>query len=167
MSPILRLAVLSLLVLLSFPPPVRLNLSASAPRGLYFLSGEGEVAAGDPVLVCLPAGLAKFGRSRGYLSRGRCHGASEAIKRVIARGGDQVHLGLTYLVVNRRIYVYPPVPVEDFAGRRLELWHHGCFTVPHGQVFVLGITAARSWDSRYFGPVPASSVRSKLTPAWR
>ena len=50
---------------------VGLNLSASAPRGLYLM------VVGDPtsdalVVACLPADVAAFGLVRGYLGAGTC-----------------------------------------------------------------------------------------------
>jgi type IV secretory pathway protease TraF len=46
----------------------------------------------------------------------------------------------------------------DSLGRPLEQLPFGTQIVRDGQVWVLGIHRERSWDSRYFGPVPRSSI---------
>jgi type IV secretory pathway protease TraF len=33
-----------------------------------------------------------------------------------------------------------------------------------GEVWLFGFNDARSWDARYFGPVPAAGVRGVLRP---
>jgi len=36
--------------------------------------------------------------------------------------------------------------------------------VAAGQVWLFGFNDARSWDARYFGPVPLANLRGVLTP---
>lgn len=52
----------------------------------------------------------------------------------------------------------------DSLGRHLELFPLGRSVVRDGGVWVLGVQRERSWDSRYFGPIPASSIVSVARP---
>jgi type IV secretory pathway protease TraF len=42
----------------------------------------------------------------------------------------------------------------------------GRYVIPPGEVWLVSTFSPRSWDSRYFGPVPASAIVSALTPLW-
>ena len=50
---------------------VGLNLSASAPRGLYRMVASTPIRD-SLVVTCLPADVAAFGLVRGYLGAGTC-----------------------------------------------------------------------------------------------
>src|SRR2546422_2428892 len=81
---------------------LRVNLSGSMPIGLYRVS-NGPPAKGAMVLACLPASVAMFARSRGYVPSGRCPGATAPIgKVVLAMAGDSVQVTGAGLIVNRR-----------------------------------------------------------------
>jgi type IV secretory pathway protease TraF len=53
---------------------------------------------------------------------------------------------------------------RDSAGRPLdhEVW--GSRRVAAGAIWLFGFNDARSWDARYFGPVPVENVRGVLKP---
>ncbi len=76
------------------------------------------------------------------------------IKRVVAVGGDTVQIKDQALYVNNvrknEPYVrdHNPSSMPDF----------GPVTVPPDQLFVMGDNRGDSQDSRYFGPIPKSSV---------
>lgn len=74
---------------------------------------------------------------------------NDLIKRVIAVDGDTVELrrGALYLNGGRQ--------EEPYLKRKpKERRSFGPETVPEGHVFVMGDNRVRSYDSRYFGPVP-------------
>src|SRR5207302_5413533 len=72
---------------------LHVNLSPSAPRGLY-RAIAGAPTRGAWVAACVSAEAATFGRARGYLGAGSCVGGVQpVIKPVVALAGDVVELG--------------------------------------------------------------------------
>jgi type IV secretory pathway protease TraF len=53
----------------------------------------------------------------------------------------------------------------DKRGRKLPVWQ-GCRTVQSGEVFLMNGGVPDSFDGRYFGPVPDSTVIGSATPLW-
>jgi conjugative transfer signal peptidase TraF len=121
---------------------------------------------GDLVLACLPDAIAQLGIARGYLLRGRgCGDGVEPVgKRLSALPGDSVEVMPYYIAVNGQRLEHSATLARD--GRGVLVLHvaWGRYTVHPGEVWLFGTKDARSWDSRYFGPVPASSVRAALEP---
>ena len=54
---------------------------------------------------------------------------------------------------------------RDGPGRPLPVWQ-GCRTLGAGEIFVMNWQSADSFDGRYFGPIPASSVIGRAIPVW-
>ncbi len=83
------------------------------------------------------------------------------VKRVIAVGGDEVCITKETIYVNgepvRDDFVLIDNCKETFMGYSPEI-----FTVPEGQIYVLGDHRDNSIDSRYFGVVDADSVIGKV-----
>jgi conjugative transfer signal peptidase TraF len=121
---------------------------------------------GDLVLACLPDAIARFGSARGYLLRGRgCGDGIEPVgKRLGALPGDSVEVMRDYVAVNGQRLEHSATLSLDSRGQSVKHVAWGRYTVPTNQVWLFGTKDARSWDSRYFGPVPASSVRAALEP---
>jgi conjugative transfer signal peptidase TraF len=142
---------------------LRINLSPSIPLGLYTIEHVGGrgVRRGSIVLVCLPHAVALVGRERGYLLRGSCPGGAAPVgKPVFAVAGDTVtaqdgiercHAGIAYA----RPFDY------DTAKRPLTHPADGTYVILPGTIWLLS-ASPRSWDSRYYGPVPVSGVRGVL-----
>ena len=143
---------------------VGLNLSASAPRGLY------RMVAGAPtrdalVVACLPADVAAFGLVRGYLGAGTCPGGAQPVlKRVAAVAGDAIDLDGVGAIVNGVRLIRQPITDRDHAGRPLPRLPFGRHVVAPAHVWLAGQSHARSWDSRYFGPVAVAGVRGVARP---
>lgn len=78
------------------------------------------------------------------------------VKRVAAVAGDRVRVEQGMVYVN-------DVPVNSGREPKGAKMLHGPsqqgLVLEKGQVFMLGDNAARSWDSRYFGPVDREDVR--------
>lgn len=145
--------------------PVRINWSGSAPLGLYATSVKTSLSRADLVVVCLQGTLATRGRARGYLAAGSCpNGTSPILKQVFAIAGDEVELRGETFVVNGQVIGRSRRLGEDSRGRPLEALPFGRNVVREGEIWVLGIYRARSWDSRYFGPIPVSSVVGVARP---
>ncbi len=145
------------IVLAGYCGGFRINTTPSEPLGLWrIMALDRPAAKGDLVFVCMPenAGSA-IGKARGYLRPGLCRdGAGPLIKTVVAVAGEKITVGGSVAIdgialANSRIVKL------DGKGRQLSAYAGG--VVPDGQVF-LHSPFAGSWDSRYFGPVPASGI---------
>ena len=82
----------------------------------------------------------------------------EYIKRIIGLPGD------TIMIKDGNVYVNGQEIPEQFTSAATNVWQDGFskegvpFTVPAGDLFVMGDNRPRSSDSREFGPIPESSV---------
>jgi conjugative transfer signal peptidase TraF len=81
---------------------LHVNLSASAPRGLY-LAVAGRPTRGAWVVACVYPHAADLARARGYLRPGPCTaGVQPVLKPVIAVAGDVVEIGPDAVTVSGR-----------------------------------------------------------------
>lgn len=141
----------------------RLNLTPSYPLGLWqIVPLNRPVATGDLVVICPPDNAA-FSQAleRGYVRLGLCPGwLSPLIKTVVALPGQHVAVdaGVT---IDGSVLEHSEVRGTDAEGRALSPWAGG--VVPAGHLF-LHSTFAGSYDSRYFGPIPASGVLGLARP---
>lgn len=140
------------------------NLSGSMPIGVYRHTRE-PIQVGTTVAVCLPLEIAQFGRARGYLHAGSCAGGTQAVlKHIAAMGGDVVEMQADGLTINGRSVAQSAVLSQDSYGRDLPHLPWGAITLAPGDLWLLSITDPRSWDSRYYGPVPTSAVIATAQP---
>ncbi|MDB4950462.1 MAG: traF [Gemmatimonadetes bacterium] len=149
---------------------LRFCLTPSIPLGVY-QTVQGEAPApGLVVMVCLTEPAASLAARRGYIGDGRpvrdgCADGLEPLgKRVLATGGDTVAVADRGLAVNGR-----PVPrtarlPRDSYGRPLPLYPAGVYVVHAGDLWVVATDSRRSFDSRYFGPLPQRNVLAVLRP---
>lgn len=136
------------------------NSSSSVPGSVYLaLPPFRRVERGDVVLVCLPRAFALEGVSRGYIGRGPCGAGSEPLLKIVAAvSGDVVDEGDEGVRIDgRRVRNSRPIR-SDFEKRALQP-RYGRLVIPAQSVWLMGV-ATRSWDSRYWGPVPESAVRA-------
>lgn len=142
----------------------RFNWTFSAPVGVY-RELPGPSRRGDLALLCLPSGIEGLGRARRYLSAGTCgHGSSPVLKQVVALPGDEVEVQQNFFAVNGRMLDRSELREVDSFGRPLAHVPLGHRKVPDGEAWVLGIYRERSWDSRYFGPIPIESIIGRVEP---
>jgi conjugative transfer signal peptidase TraF len=141
---------------------IRINLSPSLPIGLY------QVASGpDATLVefCPPEPFGSMANARGYRQRGTCpDGGAPLMKPVVARAGDTVRLSEKVVAVNERTLPNSAPMERDAVGRPLHPWPFGLYSVRLGAIWVVSTYHPRSFDSRYFGPIPETLVRDRLRP---
>lgn len=150
---------------------LRLCLTPSLPLGVY-QTIDGAPVPGVVVMVCLSEPTATLAATRGYIARGRPFGTEDVCpdgteplgKRVLATGGDTVAVADSGLAVNGR-----PVPrtrrlPRDSQGRPLPLYPEGVHVVRAGELWVVATLSRRSFDSRYFGPLPEKNVLSVVRP---
>lgn len=123
--------------------------TASLPRPL---------SVDSVVLVPLPAKAAALAAQRGYLPT-----RVPLLKRIGAIAPQEV------CIVGRSVRI-DSVPVAavlaaDRFGRPLPSWQQ-CRRLEPGELFLLSVTNPASFDSRYFGPVSASTVIGVAHPVW-
>jgi conjugative transfer signal peptidase TraF len=139
-------------------PRLLWNASASVPIGFYVIHPAGGLTTGELLVVKPPAALAQFMAARGYLALG-----VPLIKRVAALPGQIVCRS------GRKITVDGIAEAEaldrDARSRKLPVWQ-GCRTVRSGEVFLMNAGVTDSFDGRYFGPVPDSTIIGSATPLW-
>jgi signal peptidase I len=88
-------------------------------------------------------------------------GGREAIKRVVAVGGQQVAIRDAELYVDGTLVEEPQVD-----SSRIDGTYFGPVTVPEDTVFVLGDSRSGSIDSRVYGPVPLDSIIGRVAVTW-
>jgi conjugative transfer signal peptidase TraF len=146
-----------LLVVTAVAGGYRINLTPSEPLGLWRMIPLHRPAAVDDLLfICPPETAAmRAARARGYLRSGSCPGSvAPLIKTVIAVARQHVEIGDS-VSVDGRVVSSSSLALRDGKGRPLTPFPSGI--VPPGYVF-LNSAFPGSYDSRYFGPVPASGI---------
>ena len=142
------------------PPAPRLvwNVSDSAPRGLYAVSPDARMAAGDMVAARTPAPWRGLAARRHYLPAN-----VPLLKRVVAAEGDIVCAHGERISIN----AVPAVTrrARDGAGRILPWWE-GCRALRGGEYFLLMADTPDSFDGRYFGVTAARDVIGKARRIW-
>ncbi|NIJ46662.1 S26 family signal peptidase [Rhizomicrobium electricum] len=134
------------------------NASASAPVGLYIRGDESAVSLGDLVLVEPPRNLARFADKRHYLPLG-----VSLIKRVMALSGSTICGAGDTVRIDGRVFLKR----RRLDGQLLPLpsWS-GCHRLGSGEVFLAMENVPGSFDGRYFGPLPVTTIKGRLVPLW-
>lgn len=140
------------------------NTDSAAPAGIYRVVGR-HVKRGDLVAACLPIPVARQGLARGYLRPSGCPGGAEPVdKQIGAVPGDVVDIEPRWVAVNGVRFANSATASHDSAGRPLAHIAWGKHRVAAHEVWLFGFNDGRSWDSRYFGPIPAANLRGRLEP---
>jgi conjugative transfer signal peptidase TraF len=145
---------------------LRISLTDSAaPVGIYRIVRGLSVKHGELVGACLPASIAQGGLTRGYLQKGDCPGGAEPVAKIVgALPGDVLEVQPGWVSVDGQLFADSAVAPRDSMGRTLPHVPWGRRQVAPGEVWLFGFNNVRSWDARYFGPVPLSEVRAALKP---
>lgn len=142
---------------------LRVNVTPSYALGLWrIVPLDRDVTVGDRVFICPPE-TPEFreARARGYLRSGLCPSwLSPLIKTVVAVSGQRVEIG-DAVVINGVPLGHSGLRQSDAEGRSLSAFEGG--TVPFGHVF-LHSDYSGSYDSRYFGPIPADGIHGLAQP---
>ena len=134
------------------------NASNSVPIGLYHIQPTGRLTITELVAVRPPDALAAFLDLNGYLPAG-----VPMLKRVLALPGQTVcRTGVTITVDGLEM---GQARERDGRNRPLPAWQ-GCRVIGEDELFVMNWQSADSLDSRYFGPLPASSIIGRAVPVW-
>jgi signal peptidase I len=88
------------------------------------------------------------------------------VKRVIGLPGQAVSLSNGHVLINGRLLAQPWLPVavrtETSPGPSFQPYSlRHPYVVPRGAVYVMGDNRPESCDSRYWGPVPESTIVGK------
>lgn len=86
-------------------------------------------------------------------------------KRVLAGPGETVHVVHNGVSVAGHTLPYTRYALERLARTGWKVQPPGGYTVPPGHVFVAG-DHPRSFDSRYYGPVPVAQILGTARPIW-
>jgi conjugative transfer signal peptidase TraF len=148
---------------------LRINATASMPRGIWRVEAAGtRIARGEVVSICLPEMPAvREAAERGYISAGGCPGGYEPLlKPIAAIAGDAVTVTGHVIAVNGEPIADSAPLYSDSAGRPLQPVSVGVYYVPAGAVWLLSGHDPRSFDSRYFGAVSVASIQGIAHPIW-
>ncbi|MBF0482612.1 MAG: conjugative transfer signal peptidase TraF [Desulfovibrionaceae bacterium] len=164
MKGFLKLLLCCLLLLVAglalFHAGVRINLTASMPRGLYLLV-PGNPWRGDVVSFCLDdpfyAGLAQ---ERGYLRSGACPGGLEPLLKTLAGvPGDSLEISPEGVWVDGHLEPNSRLVISDSHGRPMPVSTSlGFERIPSGMGLVLSSDHPGGFDGRYFGLQPLASL---------
>ncbi len=137
--------VFALILAAAFTAGLRVNVTASLPRGLYQISA-GSPGKGEYATFCLSGEFAELARERGYVLAGSCpSGLRPLLKHVAALPGDVVNVAALLL------------RAKDSQGRPLpSVLQNG--PVPAGMALLLADHPG-SFDGRYFGLVPLDMLQ--------
>lgn len=163
-----RLALIALaVVVLGVIAGFRINVTPSLPIGLYRAVGDSAaVHRGAVVIVCLSKVWNRFALQRSILGRGTCDGGSYGIgKLVLALEGDVVELRQESLLINGTSIPFDGTREHDRFDRRMPHYSWGKHLLGPGEIWLFSPHPA-AFDSRYFGPVSVSHVRSVVQPIW-
>ncbi len=140
------------------------NTDSAASAGVYRVV-SGDFQRGDLVAACLPVAIAQEGLARGYLRTGPCTGNAEPVgKLAAALPGDVVEIERGWVAINGQRIAHSATAAHDSHGRPLAHVAWGKHMVADNEVWLFGFNDRRSWDARYFGPIPLANVRGKLQP---
>ena len=144
------------------------NLTPSIPRGIYqTVSIPAKSQPGYFVLFCPDQRWPGFADNPNYRKSylRNCPDGEEAlIKPVSAWPGDIVTATPIGVAVNGAILLNSMPELRDPFGKELHPYAYGSYRVPAGQVWVISSYSPRSFDSRYFGPIPVTAIRGWLKP---
>ena len=146
---------------------LRFNTTPSMPIGLWrMVPNQAQLQRGEVVVVCPPdTAPFRLGRERGYIPSGNCPGGSEPlVKPIAAVGGDLVAVSDAGVAVNGRPVSDTAQLSRDGVGRPLKPISAGAYPVAWGELWLLSGHDPRSFDSRYFGPVPQANVQGVARP---
>jgi conjugative transfer signal peptidase TraF len=141
---------------------------SSTSAGIYQMRPATSLLRGELVAACLPSNVARFAVSRGYLSVSPISECPEQAapvgKLLLALPGDEIEIRPDFVSINGESFAHSGTAQRDGSGRRLPRMSAGQYRVPAGSVWLFGFNDPRSFDSRYYGPLPLSAIRSVAVP---
>lgn len=143
----------------------RLNLSPSEPVGIWRVRADAPPTVGDYAYFCPPVAQKRYP----FLFKGGCPGGSMPFLKKLAAGPGA-------LIRETAVGVWiDGKPLPDSRPRsaslgsdpvRLPHWR-GTVRLQAGQFWAYGSgDPAQSFDSRYWGPLPAARIEGVAWPVW-
>jgi conjugative transfer signal peptidase TraF len=143
---------------------VRLNLTPSLPHGFYITSHS---PSANLVEFCPQGAAASISLSRQYRTAGACpDGGAPLLKPAVAFPGDEVQVTADGIRVNGQLLPNSAGRFHDHLQRPLGPCPYGTYKVEPGTVWVVSSFNSYSFDSRYYGAIPESTIRHHLRPLW-
>ncbi len=144
---------------------IKVNTTASMPRGLWRLDRSVAVAVGRIVVACPPDNdMMRLARLRAYVGTGDCPGGYEPLlKEVAALGGALVEVGGRGVSVDGTLRPNSAPRDHDPSGRPVA-WVPMARRLADGEVWLSAERTPSSFDSRYFGPARRSAVMGVAVP---
>jgi conjugative transfer signal peptidase TraF len=139
-----------------FDPLDRLiwNRTASAPKGLYWLSDE-PFTRDRWVVVSSQSAVAEWAEARGYVGKDW-----PLLKQIAGMPGDEIcRIGHEILINDQPAAI---AKERDSNGRNLPVWS-GCSILQNDDVFLL-TPHPDSLDGRYFGPIKQTDLDGVAIP---
>jgi conjugative transfer signal peptidase TraF len=137
------------------------------PRRLYWLDlwRTHPPRRGAIVAVCLPRNAACLAARRGYIGPGECAcNTSPVLKRIAALSPDLVEVRESGILVNGAPLPHSGRRARDSRARLIPRVPAGLYPLKPATAWLYGESDARSWDSRYFGPVPLAGLVAEAHP---
>ena len=150
----------------------RVNLTASEPRGFYRLRPITGLPLPRATLVVVCPPLWVTPAAFPFYMTGDCLGGGRALlKTIVGIPGDRIYASAAGVWINGKLLPdsAPKVRSEEYPEIRLPHWR-GVIVLGPSEYWVYGRGAhppfaARSFDSRYFGPVSAGEFRGLVISA--
>jgi conjugative transfer signal peptidase TraF len=145
------------------------NYTHSVPFGIYREIADPVGAARNPapyVFFCPDVRWPSMKGQPNYRDPMRTcpDGFSPLIKPVVAWPGDTVEISSAGIIVNGQPLPNTATINGDSRGQQLHPYPAGTYRVQVDELWVVSSFSPRSFDSRYFGPIPLRSVHSWLRP---
>jgi conjugative transfer signal peptidase TraF len=147
----------------------RINGTPSVPIGIWrVIPLAGALKRGQVVSLCPPPNAVFLeAQARGYLPMGRCPGGFEPmLKPVAGIAGDVVEETPGGLVLNGQLLPDTLALAADGDGRPLTRTREARLVVKEGEAYLISTATRRSFDSRYFGPLPLTAIEGIAVPVW-
>ncbi len=140
------------------PPCLIWNVSASVPVGLYLVRPAPDLQPGQLVAAMPPRALSSLMAARRYLGVGfpMLKHVAALTGQTVCRSGRRVRIDEVFVASAGRV---------DSLSRALPIWS-GCRRVTRNDVFLLNANVSDSFDGRYFGVLPRSTVIGRAVPVW-
>ena len=141
------------------------NASPSMPVGIWRVTAVRSIIRGQVVTLCPSQATAALGLDRGYLDGGECTtGVAPLLKPIAAVPGDTVEVSDVGIAVNGTLLRHSAAMAADDLGRPMQAVPVGTYAVGRGEIWVVSSYDPRSFDSRYYGPVPVENIRGTARP---
>lgn len=143
----------------------RINMTRSIPVGLYWTSNN-PVEKGAYVFFCPPpAGVFNIAKERGYIGAGFCPGNyGYMMKLILAAKNDAITIADDGVRVNGALLPLSALIKVDPAGRALPRYQSNAYTLSDVELLLMSDVSALSFDSRYFGPINRSQIKTVIVP---